>query len=173
MGVWPTIVLGILAIVGVLYGCFAGGRSMIVSLYQSSELAVDEVKTFGRRYLPVLVVLGYTLIVATIGFCLPVNQNRGVYLSFLEFYTVMHLPACLLGLFVSAFAPLSPWAVIAPLLVIYLIFTLGMARGFRMIGAPPVSRKAWLVVGVVMGGAFTGVCLAHERDEAGYNPRSA
>lgn len=105
---------------------------------------------FAVRYQPVLIAFAYTLLCAMVAAALPASEKGAVFGPFVNVFAVMHLGTSMGVVMATLFASPSPWLHLAPPLLIYAGYAVGMAAGFRSLSAPTVAWRGPAFCGLVV-----------------------
>lgn len=153
-GVGGNMFLSLASIAGLafLYVCFRRGYGLV--RYARCENEQDRRLVF--RYLPVVLVCAYTLIIALIAISQSVPDDRAVFSSFNSIFGVAHFTSVFLFMLFMMFLVPSPWLILAAPLTIYATYASGMAWGFRHFHRPPTPllSRVMVVILLLAAGSF-------------------
>ncbi len=129
-----------------LYVCFRRGYGLV--RYARCENEQDRRLVF--RYLPVVLVCAYTLLIALIAITQRVPDDRAVFSSFNSIFGVAHFTSVFLFMLFMMLSVPSPWLILAVPLTIYATYASGMAWGFRQFRRPPTPLLSRVLVVVIL-----------------------
>jgi len=126
------------------YACFRSGRALVRKGYAPVENAgtsrMEPSRNFFMRYPGVVIACGYTMLAALIAIHLSPRGVHSIFDTTSIALIVSHLPSLGMLSFVIAFGVPPPWLLLIPPFFIYLVYAIGMAREFRIMGTP---RAQW------------------------------
>lgn len=170
-------IIGLAGGVFFLYVCFRAGRSLVQRAYPKNNDSEDGAASgglvtiipspsFSIRYLGVVIMCIYTMLIALVGIFLPVGRH-GVFENFEMVFIYAHSPSMFLPgiLLAMARAPLGSYFIIPS--VIYIVYAAGMAWEFRIMQMPRtrwMGRVVCAAIVVVWGAAFMWRADRMERD---------
>jgi len=123
---------------------------------------------FAVRYMPLLVAAAFTLLVSLGALLRPPPADGALFGDFAAAFTLTHLPGCLLLNVIYLFGVPSPWLYLLPTLAIYAAYGVGLALGFRELGAPRSAAGGRLAAGAALSLALGLVVWRIETIQTGF-----